>query len=118
MICSDRYFAVCNSIGKVISVQKQARSIPPPKDNSLYSFIEVAGPLSKPSYRVGDALLPCKDYELTNLPLPCTLVVEGESYELTEAPIFEFDTPGEYRVLVKPDSVEYLNKEFIYNQEV
>ena len=54
-----------------------------------------------------------QDYTLENLPLPCTITIEGISYEVTEQPTFEFDVVGEYIIEVDA-GVEYLKKEFKY----
>ena len=54
------------------------------------------------------------DYLLDNLPLPCIIQIENTCYEVSEQPIFEFDTPGTYIIKVFPNSVEYLEKEFEY----
>ena len=54
-----------------------------------------------------------QDYTLENLPLPCTITIEGVSYEVTEQPTFEFDVAGEYIIEVDA-GVEYLKKEFKY----
>lgn len=58
-------------------------------------------------------ILPKQDYTLENLPLPCTITIEGVSYEVTEQPTFEFDVAGEYIIEVDA-GVEYLKKEFKY----
>ena len=58
-------------------------------------------------------ILPKQDYTLKNLPLPCTITIEGISYEVTEQPTFEFDVAGEYVIEVDA-GVEYLKKEFKY----
>lgn len=54
----------------------------------------------------------CEDYSLDALPLPCEIVIEGVEYSVTEQPEFEFDAPGEYRVLVKPRNGQFKVKEF------
>ena len=62
---------------------------------------------------VNDLILKKQDYTLDNLPLPCTITIEGISYEVTEQPTFEFDVAGEYTIEVDA-GVEYLKKEFKY----
>lgn len=57
---------------------------------------------------------PRQDYTLDALPLPCELTVEGQSYQVTEQPVFNFPLPGEYRIYVNA-GVQYLEKEFIYH---
>lgn len=72
---------------------------------------------SENDYYVQDKLLVKKqDYTLDNLPLPCTITIEGVPYEITEQPTFEFDVAGEY--LIEVDAgVKYLKKEFVYVAE-
>lgn len=55
-----------------------------------------------------------KDYTIGNLPVPCAIEIEGQNYEVTEQPEFEFDTPGVYTLRVIPESPQYLEKEFEY----
>lgn len=52
-----------------------------------------------------------EDYELTSLPLPCTIRIEGQEYPCTEQPVFKFDAPGKYIICVDPGP-RYLKKEF------
>lgn len=49
---------------------------------------------------------------LQELPLPCTVLIEGVTYYCTEQPDFEFDAPGTYHVFVDAGP-HYLRKEFI-----
>lgn len=56
-------------------------------------------------------LLPKADYELSALPLPCIITIEGTTYEVTSQPTFEFDAPGVYTVQVDAGP-HFLKKEF------
>lgn len=51
------------------------------------------------------------DYTLDAIPLPATITIEGVSYEVTEQPTFEFDTPGVYIIQVDAGP-HFLKKEF------
>ena len=55
-----------------------------------------------------------QDYHIGSLPLPCSVMIEGQTYRVTEQPEFEFDTPGTYIINVVPESPQYLEKEFEY----
>lgn len=52
-------------------------------------------------------------FELGALPLPCTVTIEGVSYECDAQPEFEFDVPGVYLIEVDAGP-KYLRKEFSY----
>lgn len=57
-----------------------------------------------------------KDYELEELPLPCTLTIEGIEYECTEQPVLEFNYPGTYEIHVNAGA-QYLEKTFTYDYQ-
>lgn len=52
-----------------------------------------------------------QDFTLEQLPLPCTVTIEGTEYPVTEQPVFEFDAPGQYLIQVDAGP-RYLKKEF------
>lgn len=56
-------------------------------------------------------VVPKEDYSLGCLPLPCTITIEGLTYNCTEQPTFEFDAPGIYTIRVDAGPM-YLEKEF------
>lgn len=51
------------------------------------------------------------DYTLDSLPLPCTITIEGEVYEVNKQPTFDFDAPGTYTIEVDAGP-KFLRKEF------
>lgn len=57
-----------------------------------------------------------QDFELNNLPLPCTVTIEGVSYEVTEQPTFQFDVPGVYQIHVDAGP-QYYKKVFDYDYQ-
>lgn len=52
------------------------------------------------------------DYQLSGLPVPCAITIEGAEYHCTEQPEFEFDAPGTYIITVDAGP-RYLKKEFV-----
>lgn len=59
-------------------------------------------------------LAPRLDYDLTNIPAPSIIRIEGTEYEVTETPQIEFDYPGEYNIEVVPEDPKYMYKEFTH----
>lgn len=59
---------------------------------------------------------PRQDYTLDALPLPCEIMVEGQSYQVNEQPVFNFPRAGEYRIYVSAGP-QYLEKEFVYHAD-
>jgi hypothetical protein len=57
-----------------------------------------------------------EDYPLEQLPLPCTVTIEGTEYPCAEQPVFEFDAPGEYVIEVDAGP-RFLKKEFTYDYQ-
>ncbi len=51
-------------------------------------------------------------YTLDALPLPCTLKIDGERYDITEQPDLSFEWPGAYVINVIPESPAFLEMEF------
>ncbi|WMC09498.1 hypothetical protein PU634_10260 [Oceanimonas pelagia] len=56
------------------------------------------------------------DYPLEQLPLPCTVTIEGVNYHCTEQPVFEFDAPGTYIIKVNAGP-QFLKKEFEFDYQ-
>ena len=61
----------------------------------------------------GELLTLRKDYELLDIPLPCTISIEGVQYAVTEPPTFTFDAPGSYDIFVRPADAQYRDKVLI-----
>jgi hypothetical protein len=52
----------------------------------------------------------CDDYDLSTLPIPCLITIEGVEYSITEPPVFSFDAPGIYDLYVVPGNARYKDK--------
>lgn len=59
-------------------------------------------------------IAPRQAYTLGALPLPCTLKIDGERYDITEQPDLSFEWPGVYVINVTPESPAYLEMEFTH----
>ena len=77
--------------------------------------VESDAPLTDYWYDTSDGVVKQKqDYDLTALPTPCSIEIEGLVYEVTEQPQFEFDVPGEYEISVDAGP-QYYKKVFNYD---
>jgi len=65
-------------------------------------------------YRVPIAIAQRQAYTLDALPLPCTLKIDGERYNITEQPELSFEWPGAYAINVIPESPAFLEMEFTH----
>ncbi|WP_156899704.1 hypothetical protein [Marinobacterium litorale] len=101
-------FAIFNDDGRVISEQLQADSLSPPENG-----VEIENSLDGEFYIEEGELKTCLDFELSNLPLPCVLTIEGERYECSEQPELSFDAPGNYVIHVEAGP-SYRKKVFEY----
>jgi len=52
----------------------------------------------------------CSDYDLSSLPMPCSINIEGADYDITEIPTFTFDAPGIYDLYVSPADAQFKDK--------
>ncbi len=59
-------------------------------------------------------IAPRQAYTLNALPVPCTLKIDGERYDITEQPDLSFEWPGAYVINVTPASPAYLDMEFTH----
>lgn len=51
-------------------------------------------------YFDGENVVPKQHFTIDAIPLPAVATIEGEQYELTEQPVFEFTEPGQYEVTI------------------
>lgn len=72
---------------------------------------KVAAIAYSPGFYENGSIHPFIDYSLESLPVPCTVVIEGIAYMVTEQATFEFNYPGTYQLCVDPGP-RYLKKVF------
>jgi len=58
-------------------------------------------------------LRPKRRFSLGQLPVPCTVIIEGQRYHCTTQPEFEFDVPGTYLIEVDAGP-HYIREAFSY----
>ncbi len=77
-------------------------------------LVDGSGP-QEPYFIENGQLIPCADYLVGALPLPCTVTIEGVEYPCTAQPTFAFNYPGDYEIRVNA-GFRYLEKTFVINQ--
>lgn len=80
--------------------------------------IRFEGEYNGPYYLENNELIPCLDYDLNTIPVPCDILIDGQQFRAEEVVEFEFDAPGLYQIQIKPDDIRYLIKVFEYENNL